>query len=238
MKSLKINLFALKLFDMKKWMFFLTVFLMAAVCYSQDMLFYKDGSVKIVKVKIIEDNSIKYKVYEEMNSPMYEVQKSDLWSMIDKYGDHEVFSSNPDTVKTIPYDSSISSTIYILYNYKNDESVKFPLYFNGKYICTLKNHSRLKYTMHSGGLLKIQRRGVNSKDGPTISLSVEPGKSYGINILLMYPQAIDPENKFKYDVIVDSTELNQFTRNKFYGFKPFKADNYVFEEDAKDCFFR
>ena len=93
--------------------------------------------------------------------------------------------------------------------------------------------------MHSGGQLQIQRTGKNAyKEGPTIFLPVVPGKSYGINILLMYPQALDPNKKFKYDVINDSTELNHFINSKFYGFKPFKADDYIFEEVKNDSLFK
>ena len=173
-----------------------------------------------------------------INSPLYEVQKNDVLSILYKYGAREIFNAKSDSVKTIPYDSSNSSTIYILYNFKMDESNKFPLYFNGKNICTLKNHSRLKYTMHSGGQLEILRKGVNEYNkGPMINLSVEPGKSYGINILSMYPQALDPNKKFKYTVIIDSTELNQFIKTQFYGFKPFKADDFIFEEERNNPLF-
>ncbi|MDP1621884.1 MAG: hypothetical protein Q8M08_06055 [Bacteroidales bacterium] len=93
--------------------------------------------------------------------------------------------------------------------------------------------------MHSGGPLQIKRKGKNSsKEGPTFFLQVEPGKSYGINILLMYPQALDPNKKFKYDVMIDSAEVVQFTESKFYGFKPFKADDHVLEEDKNDPLFK
>lgn len=207
-------------------------------CLSQDMIFFKDGSVKVVKIKSVGDSVISYKIFEVVNSPLYEIQKSDVLSIVHKYGEKEVYNSKSDSVKTSKYDVSNSSTIYILYDFRMDEGNKFPLYFNDTYIYTLNNHSRLKYTMHSGGQLQIRRKGTNDYfKGPVISLSVEPGKSYGVNLMSMYPQALDPNKKFKYDVIVDSTELNQFIKTQFYGFKPFKADDHVFEEDGNSPLF-
>jgi hypothetical protein len=35
----------------------------------------------------------------------------------------------------------------------------------------------------------------------------------------------------------ESTELNQFIKTQIYGFKPFKADDYVFDEDKNDPLF-
>jgi hypothetical protein len=203
------------------------------------MIFFKDGSVKVVKVKYLGVNSIKYKIYEEFNSPLYETSKSDILSIMDIDGNNVFISRVSDSIKTIKYDSSNSSTLYILYNYKNDNGTKFPLYINDAYICALQNHSRLKYILHSRGRLQIQRKSTHSyKDGPTINLVVEPGKSYGINILLMYPQALDPNKKFKYDIVVDSNELFQFLKNQFYGFKPFESDDFLFEEDGRNPLFK
>jgi hypothetical protein len=227
-----------KLSMMKICIFILVSLLNVHICLSQDMIFFKDGSAKVVKIKNVGVDTVKYKIYELVNSPLYEIQKRDILSILYKEGNREFFTRITDSVKTIKYNPSNSSIIYILYDYKMDESNKFPLYFNGKHLCTLKNHSRLKYTMHSGGRLQIERKGIHTyKEGPVIYLSVEPGKSYGINILLMYPQALDPNKKFKYDVIVDSTELNQFIKTQFYGFKPFKADDYIFEEDKNTPLF-
>jgi hypothetical protein len=224
---------------MRIGIFILISFLNLQVCLSQDMIFFKDGSVKVVKIKNVGENSVKYKIYEEANSPLYEVQKSDILSIFYKEGNREFFTQKTDSVKTIKYDPSNASIIYVLYNYNMDESEKFPLSFNGNYVCTLTNHSRPKYTMRSGGRLQIERKGPHTnKQGPIIYLSVEPGKSYGVNILPLYPQALDPNKKFKYDVIIDSTELNQFIKSQFYGFKPFKADDSVFEEDKEHPLFK
>jgi hypothetical protein len=207
-------------------------------CLSQDMIFFTDGSAKVVKIKNVGEDTIKYKIYEVVNSPLYKVQKSDIVSIFYKEGYREFFTQKIDSAKTVKYNPSDSSIIYILYDYKIDESNNFPLYFNGKYICTLKNHSRLRYTMHSAGRLQIERKGIHTYiEGPLIHLSIEPGKSYGINILPMYPQALDPNKKFKYDVIIDRIELHQFIQTRFYGFKPFKADDYIVEEDKDNPLF-
>ena len=103
---------------------------------SQDMIFFKDGSTKVVKIKNVGATAITYKIYEMINSPLYEVQKNDVLSILYKYGAREIFNAKSDSVKTIPYDSSNSSTIYILYNFKMDEN--FP--FMGEF--TSKNHSQ------------------------------------------------------------------------------------------------
>jgi len=231
------NIFKQK--KMKKAIVVLVCILNLNLCYSQEMIFFQDGAVKVVKVKDIGGDKIKYKIYEEFNSPLYETDKRDILKVIDVNGNLEFFLGIRDSIKPIKYNPSHSSTLYILYNYKNDNGTRFPLYINDTYICTLQNHSRLKYILHSGGRLQIQRKSTHSyKDGPVINLSVEPGKSYGINLLLMYPQALDPNKKFKYDIIVDSVELSRFLNNQFYGFKPFKSDDFMFEEDERNPLFK
>ena len=125
-----------KLNKMRIIIFILISILNLHTCLSQDMIFFKDGSTKVVKVKNVGATTINYKIYEVINSPLYEVQKSDVLSILYKYGFREFFNNKSDSVKTTQYDSSNSSTIYILYDYKMDKSNKFPLYFNGIYICT------------------------------------------------------------------------------------------------------
>ena len=129
------------------------------------------------------------------------------------------------------YDTNSISIIYILFNNGQDLSQKFPIYVNGEYILTIKNHTRVVYNRYTKGYTILERRGVNSyKNGPRTEFIIEPNKSYGIRITEPYPQGLDPNKRFAITVIKDTTELSSFLKNEFYDFKPFKQDDIKIEE--------
>jgi hypothetical protein len=202
----------------------------------------------MVKIREVGRYTIWYKIYYLTGSRRYEVLRSDVSSILYYDGRRDYFSSPDDSLASVQssgmtsdssgpkkYDPSSSSVIYFLFDYRSDESTRYPLYFNGKYICTLKNHSRLKYTTHSRGPLKIQKLGKKGREeGPTVLLKIEPGKSYGINILMMNPQSRDPNIKFFCEVINDGPEITHFIESEFYGLVPYKENDFVMEEDKND----
>ncbi|MDP1621870.1 MAG: hypothetical protein Q8M08_05985 [Bacteroidales bacterium] len=130
---------------MKKIVSVFVLFLNIYTCYSQEMIYFKDGSIKVVKVKKIGVAAIWYKVYDMQNSPLFKVSVSDVSSIINKDGHQELLPAKNSLEKTITptdnsdieqkivkFDPSNSSTLYILFDYKTDGDVLFPLYLNEK----------------------------------------------------------------------------------------------------------
>jgi hypothetical protein len=119
------------------------------------------------------------------------------------------------------------SIIYILFNSGQDESQKVPLYINGTYVATLKNHMRLTYKVYSEGLFTIERRGggKNSQDEPVTTMTITRGHFYGIRIQEPYPWALKPNKKFRFTPLFDVEEVNTFLANEFNAFKPFEKND-------------
>jgi hypothetical protein len=134
-----------------------------------------------------------------------------------------------DSVKHV-LDTLNYSFIYVLFNYGNDNSQVFPMYFNDQFIYKIKNHMRLRYKIFSEGLLTIERKD-DSKEGPFSQLLIENGKTYGIKINLTYPKDFDPTMRFTIDTYNNNSEALLFLDKEFNGFKPFKSNDIKMEEN-------
>ena len=159
---------------MKKSLLILGFILLCVLAESQDFIYFKDKSVIPAKVLEVKVDRILYKRFEMPKGPTYEVLKSDIikvkysTGIVDVYTKLEITDSLKKAIDKKKIDTTNFATIYILFNDKHDESQLMPLYFNGHYVITFRNHMRLKYKMYSEGQLVIQRRGRNAyKMGPT-----------------------------------------------------------------------
>lgn len=183
----------------------------------------------------VTTDKVRYKKTEIPHGPTYDILKSDVVKITysNGYTDYFDTSLSSKNLKN-SIDTTSVSTIYVLFNSGNDETQDFPLYFNGQYICNLKNHMRLRYIMHSNGPLIIERRGRNAyKRGPTTEIFIEPGVNYGINIIEPYPQALDPNKRFYIETYTNKPYVQDFLNKKFYGFKPFKNMDLELKENIK-----
>jgi len=107
------------------------------------------------------------------------------------------------------------------------------VYFNNTLICTLKNHQRLSYKFFSEGFLIIDRK-YKKKSGPNVSFAIEKGKSYGVRIEEPYPQALDPNKKYRLTSTTNIQDFNSFMENEFNKLKPYKEDDFILQEDPKN----
>jgi hypothetical protein len=76
---------------MKSFITFILVTLLSQISFTQDLLTFKDGSVKTVNVKEISETEVKYQKPEN-TSVMYTVLKTSLFSVQFKNGEKEVFN--------------------------------------------------------------------------------------------------------------------------------------------------
>ncbi|MFC2102691.1 hypothetical protein ACFLS7_06825 [Bacteroidota bacterium] len=223
---------------MKQFIILLSL-LLSSTCYSQDYIYKKDNTIQKGKVVEVTLDLVKYNKIELPKGPVFEISVKDVYKILFSNGYEEVFdtayrwATNQTQLETKNADTSHFATLYILFHSGNDMSQKFPIYFNEKYICTLRNHQRLTYTMYSEGLLRIVRV-HEKKTGPYVELLILHGNNYGIRILEPYPQGLDPNKRFSMDIITDNEKVAKFLKKEFYKLKPFKEDEFIMREDLKD----
>ena len=79
----------------------LSALLINGLCFSQDILTYKNGTEAKVKVIEVTSSEVKFKRYDNIDGPLYTVLKSDLFMIKYENGTKEVFSAPPKT-ETVP----------------------------------------------------------------------------------------------------------------------------------------
>lgn len=206
---------------------FLIFFCITSV--AQDVIYKKNGSTIYCKVNEITIDLVKYKRLDIRNSPSFEIKKEDLWKVKYKNGVTDIFNQaeiKPDSILCERKGTEDYSMFYVVFNSGQSDQY-FPFYFNDKYICKLKNHSRLLLKIKDEGDFYFCRNN-NRKIGPVIKVSICNGNTYGIRITVPYPQGLDPNKRFAMDVI-NSDEVQSFIENEYNGFKPFPALDFSIE---------
>lgn len=211
--------------------YFFTLFIIFQVNgFSQDYIFLKNNTIQEGKVIEVTTEKIKYKKSEISNSPVYELFKNEVIKIVYPKGYTDIFDTSYTNKITSTIDTANFSIVYILFNSRADESQFFPLYFNGQFICRMKNHSRLKFKIFSDGLLTCERRSEKN-NGPKTILFITHGKIYGLKIGIPYPQALDPNKRFSLRAYNIRNEVDEFLTKDFYHFDPFKENDLELEED-------
>ena len=207
------------------------------VAHSQDLIFMKkDSTIERAKILEVGIDIIKFKKYEIPKGPTFEIPKSDVIKIVYANGYTDIYDTTYK--KTIKYkmfqkpdnDTSKFSMIYVLFYYGNDESARFPLSFNGKSICLLRNHMRLAYKIYSEGQLLIERKD-GKKIGPSIKMIIQHGVNYGIYITIPNEYALDPNKKFAFKLALD---VNTFLHKDYFGFDAFSSEELMLVEDRKN----
>jgi len=80
---------------MKKHLVILTLLGLALTTKAQDQLFKKDNSKLLVKITEVSPDEIKYKLFNNLNGPIYVVNKSEVSLLIYENGQHEVINTAP-----------------------------------------------------------------------------------------------------------------------------------------------
>jgi hypothetical protein len=213
-------------------LFFTFFILHQCFCFSQDLIYLKNKTIQEGKVVEVTTEKIKYKKAEIANSPTYELLKNEVVKITYPSGYTDIFDTSFAN-KTLPtLDSANFSIIYVLFHYGQDDSQVFPLYFNGQYICTMRNHMRMKFKIYSDGVLSCERRS-GKNFGPKANLVIVHGKIYGISIDVPYPYALDPNKRFSLRTYNIRNEVDEFLKKRFYHFKTYNKDLDL-KEDIKN----
>jgi hypothetical protein len=197
---------------------------------AQDYIYKMDKTIQKSVVIEVTLDKIKFKKAEIPKGPTYEILIKDVYKIVYSNGYQDIldsaFNATMPNIKNPPvtFDTTDFALISVLFHSTDDASSSFPLYFNDKYIMTIKNHQRLTYKMYSEGNLTVGRKG-GDKDGPSVSINIHQGMKCAIQIVISKPYALDPNKKYQLKAITDTDPYNTFMRKRFYGFKPFPEDD-------------
>lgn len=74
------------------------------LCFSQDILTYKNGDEAKVKVIEVTSSEVKFKKADNINGPLYTILKADLFMIVFENGTKELFGNQSKT-ETVPSDN-------------------------------------------------------------------------------------------------------------------------------------
>jgi len=223
---------------MRTLLFLIFIYLFTFNCISQDYIYKKDYT--IIKAKILEIGlkNIKYNRTELPDGPTYIISKSEVYKIRFSNGIEDIIDTVGYVKKTFKIDidsqsdSVDYSLVYIVYNH-GGFTYNVPLYFNNRFILKLRNQNRILYKIYSEGILNIKRFD-GKKTGPSLDILLTHGKFYGIKIDIPHPHGLDPNKRFRMQMVTDSAEFHQFLEKDFYSFKPFPKEDFIFEEDREE----
>ncbi len=222
-----------------------TIFLIVFVFFSfsllkaQDLIYKKDSTIQRANILEVGIDKIRFRKFEIPNGPIFEILKNDVVKITYSNGYEDILdSSNKKTLKyklfkTPKNDTMAYSMIYIVFHYGDDNSSIIPIYFNGKYIWTLKNHNRIAYKMYSEGPLTITRE-YKDNIGPHLNLFIQHCKNYGVYIEIPHPYALEPNKKYSFILLDEAADFQKFLHDDYFGFKPFHSEEKLFKEDKND----
>ncbi len=86
------------------------LFLMSFIATAQDIIFKNDRTEVKSKILEVEENDIKYKKFEFLDGPTYTMSKSDIYMIIYKNGQKEIFEKKPELVSNTNLKENNTST--------------------------------------------------------------------------------------------------------------------------------
>ena len=203
---------------------------------AQDMLYQKSGNVIRCKIVEITPELIRYARVDIFNSPVYELKKEEVVQI--KYKNKVIDRPDLEFQLVVP-DSTVKhsdtggySMIYIVFDPDATTQI-FPVYIGGRYICTLRHHSRLAYKIYSEGKIEICRIS-NDRSGPSRTMNIRHGCKYAIAIGIKNEQITDPGQRFYMDVIEEQNAVQGFIEKYYLGFNPYKSDDHQIAERKQE----
>ena len=85
---------------MKRTLALIIIVIIACNIKAQDIMITKDGKKILSKVEEINVDIIKYKKFDNPNSPIYSIKKSEVASILFENGDFEVFTQQVQKITT------------------------------------------------------------------------------------------------------------------------------------------
>jgi hypothetical protein len=115
----------------------------------------------------------------------------------------------------------------------SESSARFPIFFNGHPILTMKNHTRFIYKLFTEGPIQIYRKS-GSTIGPQSVIYAEHGKYYGIKVSVNTDISQNSANKFSMKVYDNKDDFDKFLSNEYFSLEPFVGFDFYFVEEKGD----
>ena len=199
----------------------------------------KDKSIQKAKILEVTIDKVKFKKFEIITGPSYEILKSEVVKIRYSNGFTDIFDKGSllDTIENKleknKHDTVNYSMVYIVNTYDQGAKLSFPVYLNGRYIFTISNHDKGTVKIYSEGQLALERQ---PKDGssPRLNLMIEHGKCFGVSIEHPYPNNLIRNKRFSIRKVSDSAEFKKFMELEFNGRKSTTNPFQTFEEDINN----
>jgi hypothetical protein len=208
-------------------------------CFSQDFIYLKDKSIQKAKVLEVSVDKVKFKKFEILTGPTYEILKSDIIKIRYSNGYIDIIDKSylPDSLenKSIKRrnDTVSYSMIYIVNTEDQGAKLKFPVYLNGRHVFTIRNHGRAIVKLFTEGQIILDRK---PKDGssPRLNLTIEHGEFIGVSIDQINSINMIQNKRFSLKMVNDSTDFKKFIQLEFNN--PHSSDKTVqyFLENIND----
>ncbi len=199
---------------MKNLYIFFVLLLLMNNGLAQDIIYKKDGSAIICKVKAITIDVIKYKRNDIRNSPIFEVKISDAYKVKFIKGNKE----STEILDPVFYKNNEDTIHYSLVYVVNRSNKNISLGIDGNEEIRVKNHSRL--------ILKFKREREKRiytistfTQGPKLKFVPIHGQNYAIYI-----------QEKELTLYKDPKEVAEFIKKEFYGFSPDYDHNLYWNE--------
>jgi len=208
------------------------------LCISQDNIYYKDGTVQKAKVTEITLDRIKYKKFEILSGPVYEISKNDVYKIRYSNGFTDVLDASwSDTLSSEKDVNGIDTVgycmIYLVNTYDQGAKLKFPVYLNGKHVLTIRNLERASIKLFSSGTVILERE-PGKTSSPRLTLSIENGKCYGISIGHPFPYSPIRNKRFSLNVVTDRQDFLKYMDTEFNHPENVKKGCIYFVENYED----
>ncbi len=198
----------------------------------QDMIYLKNGNVIRCKINEIKTDLILYNRTDITNSPECEVKKEEVIQV--KYKNKVLDKSDPGFQRVMRdslsgnRDTATFAMIYIVFDPAETTQI-FPVYIGGKYVCTLRHHSRLADKIFSQGQTEISRIS-NDRTGPSKMLNLRHGCTYAIAVGVKDEQITEPGRRFYMTVYEDQAAAKSFIEQYYQGFDLYASDDHHLTE--------
>jgi hypothetical protein len=192
---------------------------------AQDLIFRKDHHILYSSIQGIELNMVAYKNWVNLNDKLAGISTSDIVKI--QYHDGSIVWFDSLCMKTKPVDTIPYAMVWLVYRSGEDESLQFPCFFNGEFIGTLKNHSRMRVRVYQEGYMQIER--LKNPPGPGLLLYITHGNYYCIAINVPNTQKIDPNERFRLTVTHTAEGFSKYLLAEFNSFKPFPKNDRILE---------
>lgn len=194
----------------------------STLAVSQDVIIFKNGNEKKVKVLEVSPTEVKYKSFDYLEGPLYTDQKSQIFMIKYENGLKDVFGSESKPAVITSQPPVVSDKEITNYNYSDSEDFQ-----NIDLIVTVKGDSiRCKIDLITSTTVTyhIYRRGIDTKSEMPMKHVSKYYKNRELKVAnvvpeepVQFPTAIQPEKEINQKTTIENDEDEFLPEARRYG---------------------